>query len=73
MQKEFEMSMFGEMSFFLSLQVTQLDDGILFLKLSMLKKFDMENHKPVTIPLDIGCKLGKMMHLQILIKRSTNL
>lgn len=28
LQKEFEMSMFGEMSFFLNLQVTQLDGGI---------------------------------------------
>lgn len=63
MQKEFEMSMFGEMSFFLGLQHTQLDDGIFISQVKyvkeMLNKFDMENCKHVTTPLAIGYKLGK--------------
>lgn len=55
--------MFGEMSFFLGLQVTQLDDGIFISQAKyvkeMLKKFDMENCKPITTPLVVGYKLGK--------------
>jgi len=49
MQGEFEMSMMGELSFFLGLQVEQSKDGI-FLHQSkyckeILKKFEMESCK----------------------------
>ncbi|CAM8990526.1 unnamed protein product [Rhodiola kirilowii] len=51
MQKEFKMSMVGEMNYFLGLQVKQKDDGI-FISQSkyaknLIKKFDLEkaSHK----------------------------
>jgi hypothetical protein len=51
MSKEFEMSMIGELSFFLGLQIKQLKDGIFisqskYLK-DMLEKFGLENAKPI--------------------------
>jgi len=63
MQKEFEMSVCGEMNFFLRLQINQTDKGI-FISQSkyvkeMLKKFGMEDSKPVCTPITIGCKLRK--------------
>jgi hypothetical protein len=63
MQKEFEMSMLGEMKFFLGLQITQSDKGIPISQTKyineMLKKFQMEESKPVDTPMVTGCKLSK--------------
>jgi hypothetical protein len=46
MQEELEMSMLGELSFFLGLQVTQTEKGIFISQakyiMEMLKKFQME-------------------------------
>ena len=55
MQWEFEMSMMGELSFFLGLQVKQSKDGI-FLNQNkyckeILKKFEMENCKEASTPM----------------------
>jgi len=55
MQGEFKMSMMGEISFFLGLQVKQSKDG-LFLNQSkyckkILKRFEMENCKEASIPM----------------------
>jgi hypothetical protein len=55
MSKEFEMSMIGELSFFLNLQIKQLKDGIFisqskYLK-DILKKFGLENAKPIKTPM----------------------
>ena len=63
MQNEFEMSLLGELNFFLGLQISQLNDGI-FISQSkyikeMLKKFGMEDCKPVSTPMIIGYKLRK--------------
>lgn len=63
MQKEFEMSIIGELSFFLGLQVIQSENGI-FISQSkyvkkMLKKFGFDDCKLVTTPLTVGCKLSK--------------
>ena len=63
MQKEFEMSMLGELTFFLGLQVSQLYKGI-FISQSkyikdMLKKFKMEDCIPISIVMATGCKLSK--------------
>jgi len=63
MQKKIEMSVLGELSFFLGLQITQTNKGIFisytkYIK-EMLKKFGMEYCKPVSIPMVIGCKLSK--------------
>ena len=63
MQKEFEMSMLGEMKFFLGLQINQLDKGIFISQTKyineMLKKFQMDDSKPVGTPMVTGCKLSK--------------
>ena len=63
MQNEFEMSLLGEPKLFLGLQISQLNDGI-FISQSkyikeMLKKFGMEDWKPVSTPMIAGCKLSK--------------
>jgi hypothetical protein len=55
MSNEFEMSMIGELSFFLGLQIKQLKDGIFlsqskYLK-NMLKKFSLENAKSIKTPM----------------------
>jgi hypothetical protein len=55
MSKEFEMSMIGELSFFLGLQIKQLKDEIFisqskYLK-DMLKKFGLENAKSIKTPM----------------------
>nr|GEU75490.1 ribonuclease H-like domain, reverse transcriptase, RNA-dependent DNA polymerase [Tanacetum cinerariifolium] len=57
MKGEFEMSAMGELTFFLGLQVNQLPDGIFisqdkYVK-DMLKKFDMESLRTVTIPYEV--------------------
>jgi len=59
MQGEFEMSMMGELSFFLGLQVKQLKDGIFrsqikYCKL-ILKKFEMENCKEASTQMSTSC------------------
>jgi hypothetical protein len=50
--------MIGELSFFLGLQIKQLKDGIFisqskYLK-KMLKKFGLENAKPIKTPMAIN-------------------
>ena len=59
MKGEFEMSMMGELSFFLGLQVKQTKDGI-FLSQSkyckeILKKFEMESCKEASTPMPSSC------------------
>jgi hypothetical protein len=63
MDSEFEMSMIGELSFFLGLQITQRSEGMFisqekYLR-EMLKRFQMEDSKPVNTPMVTGCKLNK--------------
>ena len=57
------MSMLGEMKFFLGLQITQCDKGISISETKyineMLKKFKMEDCKPVGTPMVTGYKLSK--------------
>ena len=62
MKKEFEMSMLGELSFFLELQISQLKDDVhvshtKYVK-EMLKRFNMEDYKPICTPMVMGCKLS---------------
>jgi hypothetical protein len=63
MQKEFDMFMFGELSFFLELQITQTNKGIFISQIKyikdMLNKFEMEDCKPANTPMVTGCKLNK--------------
>jgi hypothetical protein len=63
MQTEFEMSMIGELSYFLGLRINQSSAGIFisqekYLK-EMLKRFQMEDSSPVSTPMVVGCKLSK--------------
>lgn len=63
MQNKFEMSMIGELNFFLGLQVNHNEKGI-FISQSkyikeLLKKFGLENSKPVCTPMTTECKLTK--------------
>jgi len=63
MHKEFEMSMLGELSFFLGLQISQPNKGIFISKTKyineMLKKFKTEDCKPMSTPMIIGSRLRK--------------
>jgi hypothetical protein len=57
------MSMIGELSFFLGLQITQKSKGIFlsqekYLR-EMLKRFQIEDSKPMSTPMVTGCKLSK--------------
>ncbi|GJY45415.1 retrovirus-related pol polyprotein from transposon TNT 1-94 [Tanacetum coccineum] len=61
MHDEFEMSMMGELNFFLGLQIKQLEDGILFNQSKyvkeMLKKFSLEDTKPIKTLMSSETKL----------------
>eukprot|EP00253_Pinus_taeda_P003772 PITA_03772 len=62
MQKEFEMSLLGELTYFLGLQIQQKEGGIFlaqtkYLK-QILKKYGMEDGKPVCTPMVTGCSLS---------------
>ena len=63
MKSEFEMSMLGELSYFLGLQVKQLTDGIFFSQAKftrdMLKKFQMDDCKPMGTLASISYKISK--------------
>jgi hypothetical protein len=63
MESEFEMSMIGELSVFLGLQITQRSEGMFisqekYLR-EMLKRFQMEDSKPMGTPMVTRCKLSK--------------
>ena len=63
MQGEFEMSMMGELNFFLGLQIKQCKEGIFINQTKytreLLKKFGMETMKPLGTPMSPSCKLDK--------------
>jgi len=62
MQGEFEMSMMGELSFFLALQIKQSREGIFLCQSKycndILKKFEMESCKAATTPIYTNCYLS---------------
>ncbi|GJY03213.1 retrovirus-related pol polyprotein from transposon TNT 1-94 [Tanacetum coccineum] len=63
MHDEFEMSMMGELNFFLGLQIKQMEDSIFFNQSKyikeMLKKFGLEESKPMKTPMSFDTKLTK--------------
>jgi hypothetical protein len=63
MKNEFEMSLLGELSFFLGLQIGQRNQGIFISQtkyiIEMLNRFGMEDCKPVITPMQTNCKLRK--------------
>ncbi|GJU40785.1 copia protein [Tanacetum coccineum] len=63
MHDEFEMSMMRKLNFFLRLQIKQVKDGIFFNQSKyikeMLKKFRLEDSKPMKTPMSSDTKLMK--------------
>ncbi|GJR32136.1 retrovirus-related pol polyprotein from transposon TNT 1-94 [Tanacetum coccineum] len=63
MHDEFEMSMMGELNFFIRLQMKQMEDGIFFNQSKyikeILKKFGLEESKPMKTPMSPDNKLTK--------------
>ncbi|KAI9190951.1 hypothetical protein LWI28_001272 [Acer negundo] len=63
MSHEFEMSMVGELNYFLGLQIKQIHDGIFISQAkyakSLVKKFGLENAKHCDIPMSTTLKLSK--------------
>ena len=63
MQNEFEMSMMGELKFFLGLQILQTHKGTIINQekytRELLKRFGMEDSKPVGTPMCTSTKLDK--------------
>nr|GEW04621.1 copia protein [Tanacetum cinerariifolium] len=63
MHDEFEMSMMGELNFFLGLQIKQMEDDIFFNQSKyikkMLKKFGLEDSKPMKTLMSFDTKLAK--------------
>jgi len=62
MQGEFEMSMIGELSFFLGLQIKQSKEGIFLCQSKycndILKKFEIESYKDATTPMSTNCYIS---------------
>ena len=62
MQGDFEMSMMGELSFFLGQQIKQSKEGIFLCQSKyckdILKKFEMENCKAGTTPMSTNCYMS---------------
>ncbi|GJV14824.1 retrovirus-related pol polyprotein from transposon TNT 1-94 [Tanacetum coccineum] len=63
MHDEFEMSIMGELNFFPGLQIKQMEDGIFFNQSKyikeMLKKFGLDDSKPMKTPMSSDTKLTK--------------
>ena len=63
MKSEFEMSMLGDMNFFLGLQVKQLKDGIFINQAKycreLLRKFEMDQCKAINTPISTSCQLDQ--------------
>ena len=64
MTKEFEMSMFGDIKLFVRLQIQHKKDGIYttqskYIK-EILKKFGMEDSRPIGTPVSTRHKLSKI-------------
>jgi hypothetical protein len=63
MQDEFEMSMMGELKFFLGIQINQSKDGVYVHQTKytkeLLKKFKLEDCKVMNTPMHPTCTLSK--------------
>jgi hypothetical protein len=63
MKNEFGMSLLGELSSFMGLYIHQRNQGIFISQTKyireIIKRFRMEDCKPVTTPMQTGCKLRK--------------
>eukprot|EP00268_Persea_americana_P008859 TRINITY_DN13467_c1_g2_i1.p1 TRINITY_DN13467_c1_g2~~TRINITY_DN13467_c1_g2_i1.p1 ORF type:complete len:401 (+),score=79.48 TRINITY_DN13467_c1_g2_i1:1121-2323(+) len=63
MMHKFEMTDMGLLHFFLGIEVNQNDDGIFISQKKyakeLLKRFSMEDAKPISTPMEVGLKLSK--------------
>ena len=63
MHSEFEMSMMGELNYFLGLQIKQTKEGIFINQAKyvkdLLKKFDFEGMKPLSTPMSSSIKIDE--------------
>ena len=63
MKGQFEMSMMGELTFFLGFQINQSKNGIFLSQTKycndLLKKFDFERYKSIDTPMSNTCYLDK--------------
>ncbi|GJR28475.1 retrovirus-related pol polyprotein from transposon TNT 1-94 [Tanacetum coccineum] len=77
MHNEFDMSMMCELNFFLGLQIKQMEDGIFFNQSKyikeMLKKFGLEESKPMKTPMSSNTKLTKDKELSAFMHASKRL
>ncbi|GJZ58831.1 retrovirus-related pol polyprotein from transposon TNT 1-94 [Tanacetum coccineum] len=73
----FEMSMMGELNFFPGSQIKQMEDGIFFNQSKyikeMLKKFSLEDSKPMKTPMSFDTKLTKDEELSAFVPASKRL
>jgi hypothetical protein len=62
MENEFQMSMMGELTFFLGIQVKQMKEGIFIHQAKytkdLMKKFNMAELKPMSTPMSMTAALG---------------
>jgi hypothetical protein len=62
MEKEFQMSMMGELTFFLGVQLKQMKQGTFVHQAKymndLVKKFNMAEHMPVSTPMSTATSLG---------------
>ena len=77
MKNEFEMSMIGEMIFFLGLQIVQNSDGIFISQVKylkdLLKSFGLESCKPIGTPMITSYKLSRKDETLVLEKKKFTL
>ena len=63
MQGEFEMSLMGEITYLLGLQIKQAKEGIFISQmnhcLELLKKFDVKDSKIISIPMESNVLIDK--------------
>ena len=68
MVQEFEMTDIGFMSYFLGIEVKQMDEGIFIAQegyaREILKKFKMDRCNPVSTPVECRIKLTKHMAME---------
>jgi hypothetical protein len=69
MEKEFQMSMMGELTFFLGIQVKQTKQGIFIHQAKytkdLMKKFNMSELKPVSTPMSTTTALDTKARLNL--------
>jgi hypothetical protein len=77
MTQKFEMSMMGELNYFLGFQVKQLTDGTFISQTKymqdLLKRFEMKDTKPAKTPMGTGGQSTSTKEVSPLIKRHTGL